>query len=236
MITRLLNFLPAYLGNTGLDTKLADVAMDDFYSIPRPNQSVSAVVRVKNGEFLLMPSVVSVLPFISELVIVDNMSTDKTSDVIDQVQDIAENYGINLIRKKYEIEVHRHGDNYQRKLFDRPDGSIADFYNYAFSLASGEYVFKLDAGCIFFPNAIRRFVSMVSADRPLIRYRGIEAFGKTMAYEPSIIKRELLGGYRDSKKFEEIILSQKIPRYDIRNFYLPPAFLHYRRLVQAART
>jgi glycosyltransferase involved in cell wall biosynthesis len=169
-------------------------------------------------------------------VVVDNMSTDKTSDVIDQVQDVAENYGVNLIRKKYEIEVHRYGDNYQRKLFDRPDGSIADFYNYAFSEASGEYVFKLDAGCIFFPNAIRRFVSMVSNDRPLIRYRGIETFGSSMAYEPSIIKRELFGGFRDSKNYEEIILSRTFPKYDIRNFYLPPAFFHYRRLLHPVRT
>ena len=230
VVTRVLNSLPMHLGNIGIDKHLADSAANEFFTQNGPERPVSAVFRVKNAEHTLLPSFLSILPLVAEVVVVDNMSGDATEDAIATISDICERLKINFIFSRYSQDISRHGLGYKSALAERPETSIAKYYEFAFSLATKDYLLKADSSCLFFPRAIRAIVHMLNQGRPLIRFRGQEIFGKTMAYEPSLFSREIYRGFIDCEESEIVRFSKPMAKYDIRNFYFPPAFLHYRRV------
>ena len=229
MLTKVLNNFPPFLGNRGIDPKVVRIFQENLAK-QKPKRNVSAIFRVKNCESSLLPSFFSLAPLLHEVVFVDNLSTDKTMQVIENLEAVCKQIGIKCVISEYNTPIARHGIGYSQEIKDRPEASIAKYYNYAFSLASSEYLMKADANLIYFPKAIARFSHLIDNKRPLVRYRGCEIFGKTMAYEPSIVHETLFDGFIDSEKYEVIKLRDRLQKYNPRNFYLHPAFLHYRRI------
>ena len=233
MITKLLNIIPPFFGNRGMHPDVVEQFQRNLVN-QKPERSVSAVFRVKDCESSLLPSFLSIAPLLTEVIFVDNLSTDKTMDVIRKLEAICNEVGIKCVINEYETRIARHGEGYKQELKSRPEASIAKYYNHAFSLASSEYLMKADANLIYFPKAIARFTQMIDRKRPLIRYRGCEIFGKTMAYEPSIFHESLFDGFVDADKYEVVKLRDNNQKYNPKNFYYQPAFIHYRRLFDYA--
>lgn len=232
MITTLLNLLPLHTGNRGIDReRLVQQAERNWPSLKPKKATVSAVFRVKNAEATLWLSYLSIVPLCQEVIIIDNASTDATATIITRIQKHCEQLGIAFVTQTYNRPIATFGSTYQAKLEEDNRQSIADYYNFAFSHVTSDYAIKADAGCIFFPKALKALKQAIDANRPLMRMRGIEYFGKTMAYEPRLFQMDSYDGFFDGPHYEVMKLKNNRQRYNPRNFYLPPAYLHFSRLI-----
>lgn len=117
---------------------------------PRPAaKTISAMVRVKNeGEFV-EASVRSIVDLVDEVVIVDNLSTDQTPQIIAK---LASEYPEKIRTYSYEYRLARQGEE-NAALASSGDWrssphSIANFYEYCISLCNHPYILKWDADTI----------------------------------------------------------------------------------------
>ena len=232
MITTLLNMLPLHTGNRGIDReRLVEQASQVWPSLKPQNASLSAVFRVKNVQETLWLSYLSIVPLCHEVIIIDNNSTDSTGAVATRIKAHCDKQGVRCIIKSYDRPIAAFGNTYQAQLADDKTKSIADYYNFAFSHVTSDYAIKADAGCLFFPKALKAMKDTIDANRPIMRMRGIEFFGKTMAYEPRLFSMASYDGFIDGKQYEVMKLKHNSVKYNPRNFYLPPAYLHFSRLL-----
>ena len=224
--------LPLHTGNRGINReRLLEQASQDWPSLKPQNASLSAVFRVKNAQETLWISYLSIVPLCHEVIIIDNNSTDGTGAVIARIKAHCDKLGVRFITKSYEPPIAAFGSSYQAQLSDDSTKSIADYYNFAFSHVTSDYAIKADAGCLFFPKALKAMRDAVNANKPIVRMRGIEFFGKTMAYEPRLFSMASYDGFVDGQQYEVMKLKHKAVKYNPRNFYLPPAYLHFSRLL-----
>jgi glycosyltransferase involved in cell wall biosynthesis len=230
MLTRALNYIPLFLGNNGISKSFSDKFMYDLYEERKYASDLAAVFRVFDAENSLLASFLSLAPFINEVVIVDNASKDQTADIITKIDEYCSRFHIKFKRKFYGKRIVRFGPGYLNRLQLNPAGSIADYYNFAFADCDSRYLLKADSGLIFFPSAMIDITGMLEKKRPVIRFRGVEISGKTMAYEPRIFSQGAFDGFHDSTEYEVLKLKDRSMKYDPRNFYLRPAYIHYRRI------
>lgn len=232
MITKLLNSIPLHTGNRGIDKDaLWSFAKDSQLNFRPTRHSVSAVFRIKDVEHSLWLSYLTIAPLCDEIIVIDNGSSDKTPSIIDMIATHCKASKRKFIHQNYNQKIARFGKDYQQVLSDNPAQSIASYYNYAFSFVTSDYAIKADAGTLFFPKALSAMQRKINNSRPIIRMRGIEYFGKTMAYEPRLFSMSAYDGFYDGRDYEIIQLKQPIQKYDPRNFYFPPAYLHFSRLI-----
>lgn len=232
MITKLLNFLPLHTGNRGIDReRLVQLAEQDWPSLKPQKATLSAVFRVKNAQDTLWLSYLSIAPLCSQVIIIDNESTDATAVIIARIKIHCEQRGVAFVTQSYNKPIATFGRSYQAQLAEDKSQSIADYYNFAFSHVTSNYAIKVDAGCIFYPKALKAMRRAIDSNRPLVRMRGMEYFGKTMAYEPRLFSMDAYGGFVDGPYYEVIKLKDRHQKYNPRNFYLPPAYLHFSRLI-----
>lgn len=235
MITRLLNIVPLHTGNRGIDKdKLWDFAQKTQRDFQPKTKSVSAVFRVKNVAHSLWPSYLSIAPLCQEIIIIDNQSTDDTAAIIALIADHCAAHNKRFIHHNYDQPIAAFGQSYQAAVTKDEALSIAKYYDYAFSFVTSDYAIKADAGCLFFPKALHAMKEKIDKNRPLIRMRGMEYYGKTMAYEPRLFSMSSYDGFRDGPQFEIMQIKNKRQKYDPRNFYLPPAYMHFTRLLNAS--
>ncbi len=81
------------------------------------------------------------------------------------------------------------GNGYLDRLRDNPNGSLAKFYNYCFSLASSEYVMKWDAHGLMFPEGINNIQKAIKLEPDCIYFNGLEFYGKSLNREIRIYKK-----------------------------------------------
>lgn len=87
---------------------------------------ISAVVKCHNEELFLRECIESIRPYVDEIVVIDNNSTDRSPE-------IAERSGTQLVR-----------------FTGEPGGtiSLADYYNWCDDQTSGDYILKWDADVV----------------------------------------------------------------------------------------
>jgi glycosyltransferase involved in cell wall biosynthesis len=110
------------------------------------------MVRVKNEEEFLRPAVESIVDLVDEVVVVDNLSTDRTPAIVDELRRA---YPRKITAHVYPYEVRRIG--YETiELGRRPAGVTsphhsATFYNFCLRRCRFEYVLKWDGDMIATP-------------------------------------------------------------------------------------
>jgi hypothetical protein len=120
---------------------------------------ISAMVRVRNEEEFLAVSVRSIADHVDEVLLVDNLSSDATPDVI---RSLADAYPEKVVAHRYPHEIRRVGrENWE--LLGRDKGASsphlsANYYNWCLERCSHSHVLKWDADMV----ALERFTARLS--------------------------------------------------------------------------
>lgn len=189
----------------GINESIA-VAIRATGSLRRSADSISTVFRVKNAEETIAVALLSFLPVSSEIVVVDNGSTDGTWDTLLRLQRQLSPY-VPVKLFQYPQPIALYGDDYGRAVREQPNSSIANFYNFSFSQATCEYVLKADAGCILLPFGARHILEQLASSPAVVMTTGVEIFGRRIDFEPRLFRRELGLRYLDGEHFEYLDLS-----------------------------
>ena len=174
--------------------------------IPRPDKrekGISVIMRVKNEEDWIEPSIYSIINFADEIVIVDNGSKDRTIHKLEQ------------IKNKFGEKI---------KLYSKPDLNLIDVSNYALSKTTYHWIIRWDGDMIARtsgPNAIynlrKKLLSLNSNRYYVIYLSHIQLTGDIFHQDPleKIHTEDYIFTYSKSSqfiftgKYEGI----KIPKY-----------------------
>ena len=187
--------------------------------------SVSAIYRLKNAQEYLEIAVLSIAPFVKEVIIVDNSSSDNTISIANRLK--KQLLGVCKVKiYSYPTTLLLAGKNYQYNLSKKTEGSLAAYYNYAFSLGTSEYLIKCDAHCIFLPKSLQKLQNELRNKPDYISFKGAEIYGRKMSMERYIFKNKnyhyIDGRFSEELKFKEV----KLTRGKIKT----PVFIHVKRL------
>ncbi len=165
---------------TGSGSKLAIIrrglSFDQFVANSMSRQlkkrddvgKISAVIRVKNGSEYIEASVLSIAMLATEIVIVDNNSTDETLAIANKLKEQLDGVcEVNIYSYGNKLEIA--GTGYLDKVKNNPSGSLADFYNYSFNLAKCEYVMKWDAHAIMLVNGVNSIQKLLKKIQTQLR-------------------------------------------------------------------
>ena len=172
-------------------------AIKKKYSIP----SVAVILRVKNGAHFLEATVYSVVPLATEIIIIDNASTDQTFEIAKKLRYKLKDK-VNIVVFQFHGELEVAGRGYKNRLQQMGRVSLADFYNYCFQFGTSEYLMKVDAHCIYSLNGIDRIQRKIERGCDVIHYRGVEFFGKCLSVEAYCFKRALAWSFVDREQWE----------------------------------
>lgn len=198
----------------------------------KKHPSIAAIYRVRNGSQYIELSIMSIAPICSEIIIVDNGSTDGTLEIVKRLkEELSSICDIKIFH--YNTPVALAGKGYRDEVKRYPERSLAKYYNYAFSLASSEYLMKCDVHYIYTPAGINRIQSKIINSYKSIKlftFRGVEIFGELLACEPYLIKRGCFE-YYDSDMFELLKLKFKRSlKQRIKGRISTPCFIHVKRI------
>jgi len=134
---------------------------------------LSALVRARNEEEFLFPSVSSIADIVEEIVIVDNMSTDRTPQIIEALQRA---YPDKVFSYRYPFKLARAGNDNAAALAEQGPSSpslLANHMNWSVKKCSKPYVLKWDGDMI----ATERFYESVERWRTtgdiIVFFRGV---------------------------------------------------------------
>ena len=121
-------------------------------------KSISAMIRVKNGEEFLKESIESIISVCDEVVIINNRSTDKTSEVIKGLQRL---YSKKIKVYKYDHDVTKVGeDSYDLYKIDPKSPKLThNFYNWCLEKTSYPFILKWDDDMIATDELIKSIIS-----------------------------------------------------------------------------
>lgn len=240
-LKRILSVFWGYLGlNTKFDIKsslldrnrsdeFARTKLETISSNRKKLPTITAVYRVKNADTFFEISALSIAPLVNEIVIIDNGSSDETLNIANKIKTKLE--GICSVEiYEYNKKLALAGDGYKNAIETEPETSLSKFYDFCFSKASSDYLMKVDAHYIFFPKSLELIQDKLRTQPKVIRYRGIESFGKYIGYENFIFKND---GYYfvDGQHYEHLILRNPPSMAErLRSTLFKPAFFHVKRL------
>ncbi|HIF9240954.1 TPA: glycosyltransferase [Photobacterium damselae] len=196
----------------------------EINKLKKNGASISAIYRVKNGQEYIEAAILSVSPLVNEIIVVDNNSSDKTIEIVEKLK--SELYSIVDIKIfTYSEDLELAGDGYIERVTSNPNGSLAKFYEYCFSLGSSEYLMKCDAHYIFTPKGINELRKAVNSKPNIVYFSGAEIFGKELDYEPSLFRKDSNYKFIDRDKWEQLTFP------DLNGIYIyDPVFFHIKRL------
>lgn len=110
-------------------------------------KGISAMVRVKNEEQFLAPSILSIAGLVDEIVIIDNQSTDGTPEIIAQ---LLRAIGPKLKAHSYDHTITRVGSEFQQLYQADPSSPrlLTNYYNWCLARCSMPFVMKWDGDMI----------------------------------------------------------------------------------------
>jgi len=108
------------------------------------NHGISAMLRVKNEEPIIQASILSIIDFVDEIIVIDNNSTDHT---VDEVQALIKRYPTKIILTHYPFTLSRCGQEFA----ETPENSVSSlvyYYNWCKAKCRFSYLLKWDADMI----------------------------------------------------------------------------------------
>ncbi|ELR7265951.1 glycosyltransferase, partial [Escherichia coli] len=187
--------------------------------------SVSVIYRVKNGSEYIEASILSISGLASQIIVVDNNSTDNTRDIVERLSNqLADVCSIQLY--SYDKNLAIAGEGYKDQV-TKGDGSLAEFYNFSFSLGDCDYLMKVDAHYIFSAYGVDILQKQIAKNYDGVVFRGLEFFGKWMSNELFLYKRSLGLKYCDGELYEQLMWDKSTVRVKT---IIKPLYLHVKRL------
>ncbi len=121
--------------------------MSDFIFPKGPKKKISAFIRVLNEEKFLEASVLSIIDFVDEILLIDSNSTDKTPDIIKKLED---EYPKKVVPLNYPFRACKVGREHFDLFIMEPDSErlLSNFYNWCLSKCSMPYAMKWDGDMI----------------------------------------------------------------------------------------
>ena len=200
---------------------------------------ISAMMRVKNDADWIYFSIISILDFVDEVVIVLQKSTDGTEDIIKSI----DSKKIKIYH--YPFDTFPVGE-YHFRYVKNSVFNLAYYYNYALSKTKYSYVWKWDGDQAVLNSRakeLRKLIDLKTYD--IIHAKGYDIFGEDLKYlckdpycgnEPCVFKVSKKTFYFSGVRCEEFSypLIQKLKRSRIYNFE-KALFMHfkYTREIQA---
>ncbi|WP_275075575.1 glycosyltransferase [Providencia rettgeri] len=190
--------------------------------------TLSAVFRIKNAETYLETSVTSIAPICTEIIIIDNNSSDNTLDLCYKLQKkLKEICNIKVYSYKNKLAIA--GENYYKNLSE--SNSLAAYYTYAFSKATSDYVMKADAHLLYIPLALKKIQNKLKQGRRVIIFKGVEIYGLNLSFERYVFKNDSSFTFIDGKSYEELRFNYKLSKWEqLRSTIITPCFIHFKRI------
>jgi len=146
------------------ESQLADL-------LPLWPRQISAMMRIKDEQDFLYPAVQSIIGDVDEVLLIDNLSTDRTLEV---VESLLKEYPEKVRAYEYPHHVTRVGSEQSRLVENDPQSPnlLANYYNWCLERCTRPYVLKWDGDMI----ALDRFHQGVSqwreSDLPIMVFYG----------------------------------------------------------------
>ncbi|TKF54486.1 glycosyltransferase [Vibrio sp. F13] len=192
---------------------------------------LSVIYRVKDGEDFLMLSMNSVLGLASEIIVIDNGSTDSTAKLVKQFAE--KNKSKCIVKYVYDNRtLARAGKGYITKVNENPELSLAKFYTDCFLMGNSKYLMKMDAHYILLPHAIDAIKEKLEASPSRIRLFIRDVFGRQHGFEPLIFINDNKWRFEDVELFEKLILPKDNKLKMLHSVILRTSILHVKRLCQ----
>ncbi|HET8654386.1 MAG TPA: sulfotransferase family 2 domain-containing protein [Longimicrobiaceae bacterium] len=174
---------------------LAD--FDCILPAPRLRPGISAMLRVKNEETKIEGCLASILGVFSEIVLVDNGSTDRTIDVVRRFK--AANDDSDAIKIfSYPFAIMRCGEEHLATPADSVHSAVY-YYNWCLSRCTRSYVCKWDADMILhrdYRAAWRSVVLSVPFDAPRLKWSAVQTIYRDAAGDYQLAVGEVNGEFR----------------------------------------
>ncbi len=125
----------------------------DQLDVANRKPGISGFMRLRNEIAFVDRAIASHLPFLDELVIIDNNSTDGTWEL---VQTWADRYPAKVRAYRYTPLVHPVGTRLTRDLPTDHPSSLANYYNYALTRTRHRIAIKIDGDHIAIPHLFEK--------------------------------------------------------------------------------
>ena len=190
--------------------------------------TLSAVFRVKNAEAYLETSVSSIAPICKEIIIIDNNSLDKTLEICAKLKENLKNI-CEVKVYSYNRELAIAGEEYAMHVNE--NNSLAEYYKFAFSKATSEFVMKADAHLLYTPLGLKRIQDKLKEGRRVIIFKGVEIYGMKLSFERYVFKNDSSFKFVDGRYYEELKFDYKLSKWEqIRSTIITPCFIHFKRV------
>jgi glycosyltransferase involved in cell wall biosynthesis len=136
-------------------------------------KQVSAMVRVRNEEDFLYPAVESIVDYVDEIVIVDNVSTDRTPLIIEALR---REHPDKVVYYQYPHEIRKVGrENWE--LASSPEGRSsphlsANYYNWCLRRCTKPFILKWDGDMIATEAFYRALEEWRLSYKPIMVFHG----------------------------------------------------------------
>lgn len=187
--------------------------------------SLSAVIRVKDGKHFIAAQIKNIVCICTQIVVVDNYECPETEKIVKELS-VYYKEDCEIVYRVYGFPVHRYGVDYKNKLLENPDGSIAKYYNYAFSFASGQYAWKVDLHNLYTLNALENIQATLSKNVDVILLDGLDCAGRRVSLERRIFRVSSGCVYEDANEYEYL----KVPKELLEIKLRWPSYIHIRGL------
>lgn len=129
------------------------------FDFSRRRPGISLFARLKNGADFLEKAIESHLPYVDEIILVDNNSTDNTAEICEK---FAKNFGEKVKFFRYTPEVVAVGNEKWAETPENSVHSLVYYYNWTLSKTTCQYVMKLDDDIIATPEIWKYFQKILS--------------------------------------------------------------------------
>lgn len=121
---------------------------------------ISLFARLKNGEDFLEKAIESHLPYVDEIVLVDNNSTDKTAEICEK---FAKKFPKKVKFFRYTPDVVGVGNEKWAETPENSVHSLVHYYNWTLSKTTCQYVMKLDDDIIATSEISKNFQKILAS-------------------------------------------------------------------------
>ncbi len=169
-------------------------------SLARAGQKqVSAMIRVKDEEEFLYPSVKSIVDYVEEIILIDNNSTDHTPLIMESLR---QEYPHKVTCYQYKYEVRRQGWE-SWELASRSEGGssphlLAHYYNWCLDRCTKPYILKWDGDMIATESFAEAMRAWRKSHKVFMTFKGVNVHpdGRHLMASKSTDQKELVSSLR----------------------------------------
>ena len=158
-------------------------------------KQVSAMIRVKDEEEFLYPSVKSIAEYVEEIVLIDNGSHDRTPFIMELLR---REYPHKVVCYEYEHEVRRQGWE-SWEFASRPESCsspnlLSNYYNWCLRRCTKPYVLKWDGDMIATAAFAESMAAWRNTRKLFMTFKGANVHhnGRHLMTSKSTIEKELI--------------------------------------------